>query len=111
MPPSSDLCNIRFEDFLRSSFLLRERTVWHFSRANSDHIKKAINLFDWESSHNNPGVNEQVSVFNETIMNFMSNIVPNELVTSHEQKSPWISSYAKHFIVAIKSYRKIFVLS
>ena len=23
-----------------------ERTVWHFSRENSDHIKKAINLFD-----------------------------------------------------------------
>lgn len=23
-----------------------ERTVWHFSRANSNHIKRAINLFD-----------------------------------------------------------------
>ena len=23
-----------------------ERTVWHFSGANSDYIKKAINLFD-----------------------------------------------------------------
>ena len=57
-----------------------ERTVWHFSRANSDHIKKAINLFDWESSLNNLDVNEQVSVFNETIMNIMSNFVPNKLV-------------------------------
>ena len=34
------------------------RTVWHFSRANSDHIKKTINLFDWESSLNNLDVNE-----------------------------------------------------
>ena len=58
-----------------------ERTVWHFSRANSDHIKKAINLFDWESSLNNLDVNEQVSVFNETIMNIMSNFVLNELIT------------------------------
>ena len=53
----------------------------HFSRENSDHIKKAINLFDWESSLNNLGVNEQVSVFNETITNIMPNFVPNELVT------------------------------
>ena len=30
-----------------------ERTVWHFFWANSDHIKKAINLFNWESSLNN----------------------------------------------------------
>ena len=44
-------------------------------------MKKAINLFDWESSLNNLDVNEQVSVFNETIMNVMSNFVPNELVT------------------------------
>ena len=58
-----------------------ERTVWHFSRANSDHIKKAINLFDWESSLNNLDVNEQVSVFNKTIMNIISNFVPNELIT------------------------------
>ena len=57
-----------------------ERIMWHFSRANSDHIKKAINLFDWESSLNNLDVNEQVSVFNETIMNIMSNFVPNKLV-------------------------------
>ena len=26
-----------------------ERTEWHVSRANSDHIKKAFNQFDWES--------------------------------------------------------------
>ena len=41
-----------------------ERTVWYFSRVNSDHIKKAINLFDWESLLNNLDVNEQVSVSN-----------------------------------------------
>ena len=44
-----------------------ERIVWHFSRANSDYIKKAIKLFDWESSLNNLDVNEQVSVFNKQL--------------------------------------------
>ena len=56
------------------------KKLWHFCRANSDHIKKAITLFDWESSLNNLNVSEQFSVFNETIMNIMSNFVPNELI-------------------------------
>ena len=30
----------------------------HFSQANFDHIKKSINLFDWESWLNNLDVNE-----------------------------------------------------
>ena len=29
-----------------------ERMVWHFKDANSDHIKSAINIFDWESALN-----------------------------------------------------------
>ena len=52
--------------------------------ANSDHIKKAINLFDWETSLDNLDVNEQVSVFNETIVIIMSNFVPNELITRED---------------------------
>ena len=51
--------------------LLYERTVWHLSRANSDHIKNPINLFDWESSLNNLDDNELDSVFIETITNIM----------------------------------------
>ena len=27
-----------------------ERTVWHFSQANFDNIKRAVDLFDWESA-------------------------------------------------------------
>ena len=87
-----------------------ERTVWHFSRANSDHIKKAINLFDWESSLNNLDINEQVSVFNETIMNIMSNFVPNELITCDDRDPPWVNRYIKNLIVTINDFHKKFVL-
>ena len=86
------------------------RTVWYFSRANSDHIKKAINLFDWESSLINLDVNEQVSVFNETIMNIMSNFVPNELITCDDRDPSWLNRYIKNFIAAIFDDHKKFVL-
>ena len=84
-----------------------ERTVWHFSRANSDQIKKAISLFDWESSLNNLDVNEQVSVSNETIMNIMSNFVPNELIICDDRDPPWMMNrYIKNLIAAIIDFHK-----
>ena len=87
-----------------------ERTMWYFSRKKSDHIKKAINLFVWESSLNNLDVNEQVSVFNETIMNIMSNFVPNELITCDDRDPPWMNRYIKNLIVVINDFHKKFVL-
>ena len=85
--------------------------VWHFSRAaNPDRIKKTISLFDWESLLNNLDVIEQVSVFNETIMNIMSNFVPNELITCDDRDPPWMNRYIKNFIAAINDFHKKFVL-
>ena len=77
--------------------------MWHFSQANSNHIKKAINLFDWESSLNNLGVYEQVSVFNKTIMNIMPGFVPNELVTCDDRDPPWMNLYLKNLMIFIKN--------
>ena len=84
--------------------------MWHFSQANSDHIKEAINLFDRESSLNNLNVNEHVFVFNETIMNIMSNFAPNEFVTCDDQDPFWMNRFIKNLIVAINDFHKKFVL-
>ena len=56
---------------------------------------KAINLFNWEFSLNNLAVNDQVSVFNETIMNIMPNIVPSKLITCDDRDPPWMNCYIK----------------
>ena len=85
--------------------------MWHFSWANSDHIKKAINLFDWESLLNNSDVNEQVSVLTQTIMNVMSNFVPNELITCDDRYPPWMNWYIKNLISAINDFHKRLFLS
>ena len=47
-----------------------ERTMCHFSQVNSDHIKRAVEL----------NVNEQLCVFNDTITNMISNLVPNKII-------------------------------
>ena len=58
--------------------------MWHFSQVTSDHIKRAVDLFDWESALFDLDVNEQVSVFNDKITNIMSNFVLNEIIVTIE---------------------------
>ena len=72
-----------------------ERTVWLFSRANSDHIKRPINLLVWESLLDNIDVSEQISAFNGTVRNIMSNSVHKELVPCDNRDSLWMNCYVK----------------
>ena len=70
-----------------------ERSMWHFSQANSDRIKRAVNLFDWESALIDLDVNEQVPVFNDAITNIiMSNFVPNEINICDDRDPPWMKT-------------------
>ena len=77
-----------------------ERTVWHFKHANSDHIKRAIDIFDWESALNYIDANDQVSVFNSTILNIVSNFIPNETITCDDRNRPWMNCFIKNLIRA-----------
>ena len=40
-----------------------ERTIFHYSQANVDHIQQVINIFDWENAFLNTDVNAQVFIF------------------------------------------------
>ena len=86
-----------------------ERTVWHFKHANSDHIKRAIDIFDWESALNYIDANDQVSVFNSTILNIISNFIPNETITCDDRDPPWMNSFIKNLIRAKDNFYKKFV--
>ena len=86
-----------------------ERTVWHFKHANSDHIKRAIDIFDWESALNYIDANDQVSVFNSTILNIISNFIPNETITCDDRDPPWMNSFIKNLIYAKDNFYKKFV--
>ena len=47
-----------------------EQLVWDYKKANDESIKKSIGSVNWKTLFNNKTVNKQVSVFNETIINF-----------------------------------------
>ena len=68
-----------------------ERTIYHFSQANVDHIQQAINLFDWENAFLNTDVDAQVSSFSNTVLNILNNYIPHETKICDDQDPPWMT--------------------
>ena len=63
-----------------------ERELWHFKKANTGHIKRAINGFPWERSFANLDINDKVYLFNKTIKNILSNFIPHETITFYNSQ-------------------------
>ena len=57
------------------------RHVWHYREANTDFIRRASSNFIWEKAFYNTNVNKKVSIFNEKILNVLSNYIPHETLT------------------------------
>ena len=72
-----------------------ERAVWHFKDVNSDRIKRAIDIFDWKYALNNLDANNQVFVFDSTIMDIITNFFSNETITCDTRDPPWMNNYKK----------------
>ena len=83
--------------------------MWHFKHANSDHIKRATDIFDWESALIHIDANYQVPVFNSTILNIVSNFIPNETITCDDRDPPWMNSFIKNLIRAKDYFYEKFV--
>ena len=81
---------------------------WHFKYASSDHIKRAIDIFDWEFALNCIDANDQVSVFYSIILNIVSNFIPNETITCDDRDPPWMNSFIKDLIRAKDNFYKKF---
>ena len=69
-----------------------KREVWHFKKANTDHMKRSINGFTWER------YKVKVYLFSKTIRNILSNFMPHETITFDDRDPPWINSQVKHLI-------------
>ena len=72
-----------------------ERLVWDYKRAIENVINAALNKVDWEFLFSNKSVNQQVIIFNRSVMNVFSNFVPNKFVTFNDREPPWMTSNIK----------------
>ena len=82
------------------------RHIWHYSRAQIEHIKRSISEFPWHqhlSKYTNP--NHQVAFLNKTILNVISNFVPNETKIFRPSDPPWLNKNIKQ---ALKKHNKTY---
>ena len=52
------------------------------------------------NKHCNSSIDKKISVLNETIINVMSNYIPNEIEVFDDQKPPWMNVEIENFIAA-----------
>ena len=82
------------------------REVWHYKEVNTDLIKQAINIFNWEKAFSNTNINEKVSLFNMTTLNVLNNYIPHETIACDEKDPPWFNSRIKSLIENKNNLRK-----
>ena len=75
-----------------------ERTVWHYQQANTELTKRSLESFDWKNAFSNCNPNEQVYVLTKTLLNIMSNFIPNETILVDDRDPPWITRKLKSMI-------------
>ena len=89
-----------------------ERVVRYYQDANNDLIQRFISYFNWERVFSNKVVNTQISIFNETILNIMTNSIPNETKIFNDWEPPWINNKVKTMIQEKKQkYQTFFIES
>ena len=69
--------------------------VWHYQDANTDLIRGAIDMFNWDRSFVNTNVIKKVFILNKTTLNILSNSIPNETVTVDDNDPPWFTKNKK----------------
>ena len=67
------------------------REVWLYQDANTDLIRRAIDMFDWDRAFVNTNVNEKVYIPNKTILNILSNFVSHETLSADDKDLPWFT--------------------
>ena len=79
------------------------------SQANSDHTKRAANLSEQDSALTDLDVNEQVSIFNDTATNIMSNVVPIEIIICENRGTLQMNRHLKYVILHKDNFYIAFV--
>ena len=85
-----------------------DRKLWHFKKAKCELIKKAMRDFPWLQRFTGiPDINDQVDLLNNTILNIMSNFVPNEIKRYRPSEPSWFNNDIRYRLKKQnKLYRK-----
>ena len=74
---------------------LYERLVWSYKNINTQLLNRTIKTFNWEKLLENKNVNEQLYLFNETMLNIFHNFIPNKNIICNDKDPTWFKNQIK----------------
>ena len=81
--------------------------IWHYSRANINAIRQAVNSVDCDRPFNSLNIDERVKFLTECVLNFFYNFVPNKVITIRSKDTLWMTPEIKRMILEkAKIYRR-----
>ena len=76
-----------------------EREVWHYKEADTDLIRRSIEIFNWDRAFKNSNGNDMVDICTKTIYNILSNFIPHQTITIDEKDPPWFNTNIKSLLL------------
>ena len=67
---------------------LYERLVWDYNKTNTQLFKRSSETFNWEKLLENKNVNDQLYLFNKTMLNIFHNLIPNKNIICNDKDPP-----------------------
>ena len=73
------------------------REIWNYNRSEHALINRSIESFYWPKLFLGKDVDEQVILFNKTILNIFHNLIPNKLklIICDDKGTPWMNDEIK----------------
>ena len=87
-----------------------KRTLWDYSKADSQSIRKMINELDWHTRFNGLGPEEMTKVFTNNLYSIFSSNIPNKEVACNDKDPPWITPQLKKSIKRKQRTYRNFIL-
>ena len=82
------------------------REVCDYGKAQTDLINRAIDHSDWVNLLLDKNINEQVILFNRTILNILHNFIPNKIILCDDRDPLSMNDRIKHLINKKKAISK-----
>ena len=90
------ICKIELKNWIPPSPPpLHERLFWYYKKTNTHLLNCTIELFNWEKLLENKNVNEQLYLFNKTMLNTFHNFIPNKYIICNGKDSSWFNNQIK----------------
>ena len=67
------------------------RLVWEYRNANVEAKNSAIESFNWENAFDGKDIYAQVALFNEPLLNFLSNFILNRTKPFRDSDPTWMT--------------------